>query len=62
MGCNNKICNKYYHLQCVALTAWPEGTVVYYYFFLSTFFNQQANGCVHGITVTFVQNAQLDVV
>lgn len=24
-ACNNKICTKYYHLECVGLTSWPEG-------------------------------------
>lgn len=25
VACQNKICNKYYHLKCVNLESWPEG-------------------------------------
>lgn len=25
--CNNKICNKYYHLHCLNMEIWPEGMI-----------------------------------
>lgn len=39
MGCHNKVCNNYYHLECVALREWPDGTIRFF-LYLNIFFNE----------------------
>lgn len=45
-SCQNKMCNKFYHLKCVNLHSWPDGE---YFLFLIDF---QSTGC----PITFCTN------
>lgn len=36
--CNNKVCNKAYHLRCLNMLEWPEGKILFFLHFLSLLF------------------------